>query len=176
MYRIQPFMLNLKDLKADVTDLKFHMDDHYFEEIYISEVERGNVEVALTVHKSTESDFNLSFHIVGDVVVRCDRCLDDLSLHVETDETLDVCIGDHFSDDGDVIVVDEGNEILDVSWLAYEFIALKIPLRHVHAPGKCNETMMEFFGRHSTTQDNEGSNNKPIDPRWSKLSELKLKE
>ena len=45
--------------------------------------------------------------------------------------------GDEYDDDGEMLTVPITEGTLDVSWLLYEFIALQIPMRHVHA--ECDE-------------------------------------
>ena len=39
----------------------------------------------------------------------------------------------------------------------YEFIALSIPMKHVHAPGKCNKAMTSKLSKHLKTNANEDS-------------------
>ena len=69
------------------------------------------------------------------------------------------------------VAEDEG--ILDVTWLLYEFIALAIPIRHVHAPGKCNPAMIRALEEHSAARSGQ-EDGVTVDPRWETL--LKLKE
>ena len=59
-----------------------------------------------------------------------------------------------------------------MAWLIYEFIALDIPIKHVHAPGKCNAAMIKALEEHSATRssDEDGA---AVDPRWSELEKLK---
>lgn len=50
---------------------------------------KRKLQVQLDV-KKTMGIYVLNFHIEGSVVVPCDRCLDDMELPVETDDTLKV--------------------------------------------------------------------------------------
>ncbi|MDD7074960.1 MAG: DUF177 domain-containing protein, partial [Prevotella sp.] len=50
---------------------------------------------------------------------------------------------------------------------------LNIPIKHVHAPGKCNRDMMKALEAHSATRSDVEIEDS-IDPRWSEL--LKIKE
>ncbi len=56
-----------------------------------------------------------------------------------------VKFGEDYSEDDDLVTVAENEGILDVSWFIYEFIDLNIPIKHVHAPGKCNPAMIEML-------------------------------
>ena len=69
---------------------------------------------------------------------------------------------------------DEG--ILDVAWFIYEFIVVNIPIKHVHAPGKCNTAMIELLEEHSAARSGKEDNTEAIDPRWDALKKLKLKD
>ena len=37
---------------------------------------------------------------------------------------------------------------INIAWFLYEFIALNIPMKHVHAPGKCNKGMVGKLSKH----------------------------
>ncbi|MEE1541376.1 MAG: DUF177 domain-containing protein, partial [Paludibacteraceae bacterium] len=73
-------------------------------------------------------------------------------------------------------------------WYLYECIALRIPIRHVHPAGECNEAMVAKLRNHIATSadddelyDNDedeedltplDSEEKAIDPRWEGLRKL----
>ena len=58
---------------------------------------------------------------------------------VEATRTMKAKLGDEYDDDGELVIVPYTEGTLDVAWLMYEFIALEIPMRHVHADGQCGE-------------------------------------
>ena len=72
------------------------------------------------------------------------------------------------------MIVDEEEGILDLSWFIYEFIALAIPIKHVHAPGKCNHAMTEKLLELSAARSSDENANQPMDPRWDKLRNIKI--
>ncbi|MGN0281373.1 MAG: DUF177 domain-containing protein, partial [Prevotella sp.] len=51
--------------------------------------------------------------------------------------------------------------------------ALAIPIKHVHAPGKCNREMMKALEEHSANRSGAEGGEETIDPRWSGLLKLK---
>jgi len=114
------------------------------------------------------------FHTAGTVIIPCDRCLDDMDLPVETENRLVVKLGSEYSEEDDVIVVPENEGILDMSWLIYEFVALVIPIRHVHAPGKCNIAMTKTLEELSADRSSDEESSHETDPRWDKLKKLKM--
>ena len=173
MYSLDSLNINLKGLTDNDTRLDFSLNDDYFQSLDETEVTRGNVSVGVDIHKVTDSCFELDFNIEGTVTVTCDRCLDDMLQPISTNTRLVAQFGEEYSEDDDLVTVEEGSGILNVAWFVYESIALQIPIKHVHAPGKCNRAMIDMLEEHSATRssDEEEQN---IDPRWSAL--LKLKE
>ena len=81
--------------------------------------------------------------------------------------------GEDYSEDDDLITVAENEGILDVSWFIYQFIELAIPLKHVHAPGKCNPAMMKVLEEHSAARSGDGDSGDVVDDRWAALLKLK---
>ena len=64
-------------------------------------------------------------------------------------------------------------DLLDVAWFIYEFIALNIPAKHVHTPGKCNAAMIKVLEEHSATRSSGENEEAAVDPRWNGLEKLK---
>ena len=91
---------------------------------------------------------------------------------IDSDDRLVVKFGEDYSEDDDLVTVAEDEGILDVSWFIYEFIALEIPIKHVHAPGKGNPAMIEKLNELSAARSGEEEEN-TIDPRWAALVNLK---
>ena len=138
MCDLECLKVDLKGLKDDETSLVFDLDDTYFSALDQAEVKKGSLHVSVSIRKAS-GFFEILIHEAGTVIIPCDRCLDDMEQPVETDVRLTVRLGDENSEDGDTIVVAEDEGILDTSWIIYEFVALVIPIRHVHAPGKCRD-------------------------------------
>lgn len=136
MCNLESLKIDLKELNEGLTTLNFNLGDAYFESLDEDEIKRGSVSVSLNVRR-TENYFELDFHTAGSVVIPCDLCLDDMDQDVESDDRLIVKFGEEYSEDDDLITVDEREGVLDVAWFIYEFIALNIPAKHVHTPGKC---------------------------------------
>lgn len=93
---------------------------------------------------------------------------------IETNDRLVVKFGEEYSEDDDLVTVAENEGILDVAWFIYEFIDLNIPIKHVHAPGKCNPAMIEKLNEHSAARSGEEEED-TVDPRWEALLKLKNK-
>ena len=172
MRSFESLRIDLKDLKDGLTTMEYDLDDSYFEYIEGPEVRKGNVHVILSIHKVNDF-FELNVHTEGIVSIPCDICLDDMEQPISTDNRLVVRFGDENSDDDEVVTIDENKGMLDVAWLIYEFIALAIPIKHVHAPGKCNPAMIKALEEHSADRSSDEESTKEIDPRWEALLKLK---
>ena len=173
MCSLEQFKIDLKSLTCEETSLDYDLEDGYFAALDDSDLEHGTLHVSVSIRKAT-GFFEFQFHTAGTVTVTCDRCLDDMEQPVETDNRLIVKLGSEASEEDDMIVVDENEGILDMSWIIYEFIVLAIPIRHVHAPGKCNPAMTQALEELSADRSSDEESSQAIDPRWEKL--LKLKE
>ena len=173
MCSLEQFKIDLKGLTAEVTTLDFDLDNAFFNALDETEVESGSLHVSLSIRKAS-GFFELLFHTVGTVDIVCDRCLDLMEQPIETDNRLVVKFGNTDSEDDDTVIVDENEGILDTSWFIYEFIALAIPIQHVHAPGKCNPAMTKALEELSADRSGDEESSQAIDPRWEKLKDLKI--
>lgn len=171
MCSVDKFNIDLRDLDNGLTQMSYDLDDSFFEAVDAPVVRRGELHVELSVVR-TGKDFDFTFDIRGGVVIPCDRCLDDMDQDIETTGKLSAAIGEENSEDEDLVTVDEKTGVLNVAWYICEFIELAIPIKHVHAPGKCNPAMIETLNEYSATRSSDEADGE-IDPRWNKLKELK---
>lgn len=172
MSDFEALSIDLKDIEEGESHLEYDLDDGFFEAVGGTEVRKGRLHTALTITR-TGDFFDLSFHTKGTAVIPCDDCLDDMEQPVDTENRLAVRLGDTSSEDDDLITVSERDGVLSVAWFVYESIALSIPIRHVHAPGKCNPAMMKVLAEHSASRRGEAEAERPVDPRWAALEKLK---
>lgn len=175
-------------MQTDSAKYEFVLDNLYFAHIDGPEVQKGKVNVTLNV-KRTSRAFELSFQTDGMVWVPCDRCLDDMELPISSSDKQMVKFGHEYAEEGEnLIVIPEEEGEINVAWFMYEFIALSIPMKHVHAPGKCNKAMTSKLSKHLKTNANEDSDEvfdtggddivieeeveEQIDPRWNELKKI----
>ena len=173
MCNVETYRIDFKGLTENVTVLDYDLDDEFFKTLDGSQLEHGSLHVSVSIRKMT-GFFELLFHSEGTVTISCDRCLDDMEQPISADNRLLVKLGDTYSEDDDTVTIDESEGMLDVSWFIYEFIMLAIPIKHVHAPGKCNSVMTQKLEELSGAVRSSEEEAEAIDPRWSAL--LKLKE
>ncbi|MCR4916909.1 MAG: DUF177 domain-containing protein [Prevotella sp.] len=175
MCNLEQFKVDLKALTEEVTPLEWELDDQFFEQLEDAQLQQGSVHVSGSIRKAV-GFFELELQSVGTVRVPCDRCLEMMDQPVEADLRLIVKMGSEYTDDDDVITVDEAHPVLDTAWLIYESIALAVPIRHVHQPGDCNVSMSEKLNELSAARSSDADAEDAVDPRWAALKGLKLEK
>ena len=189
MGKFKSYHVDLKNLTPGIHEFEYLLENKFFVDIDGDQVQKGKVKVFLTVKRSSMM-FEINFQIEGVVWVPCDRCLDDMEIPINTHNRLVVKFGKEYAEESDEVVVipeDEGG--INLAWFLYEFIALAIPMKHVHAPGKCNKAMASKLKKHtarsaadvdeeyeddSVEDDISTEDNAPVatDPRWDGLKVL----
>ena len=175
MCNLEQFKVDLKALTEEVTPLEWELDDQFFEQLEDAQLQQGSVHVSGSIRKAV-GFFELELQSVGTVRVPCDRCLEMMDQPVEADLRLIVKMGSEYTDDDDVITVDEAHPVLDTAWLIYESIALAVPIQHVHQPGDCNVSMSEKLNELSAARSSDADAEDAVDPRWAALKGLKLEK
>lgn len=168
---LKEFYIPFKGLNIGVHNYKWEISHKFFEAIDNSEIDDATIEVELNLDKQ-ERMMICNFNITGSVFVKCDRCLDELELLVNSEETLYIKFGAEYEEEADdVLIIGESEYQIDVSNLINEFITLSLPLKKVHPSGKklsggCNKEII------SKLEELSGKNK--VDPRWEQLKNLKL--
>lgn len=187
MGKFDKYKIDLKGMQVAASAHEFKLDNQFFADIDAPEVSKGKVGVTLNVKKLAAGNaFELSFVMEGTVQVPCDRCLDDMDVEISTSDKVMVKLGTDYADDGEWVVVPEEEGEINVAWFMYEFIALAVPMKHVHAPGKCNKAMAGKLSKHlrvAADEDNMegldieededlGNTSGETDPRWNDLKKI----
>jgi len=177
-------------MQQNIQKFEYVLDNRFFTDIGGEDIQKGKINTSLVITKRG-SAFDLSFTINGIVTIPCDRCLDDMDLPIETTAHLIVKFGKDYSEESDeIVVIPEAEGIINLAWFLYEFIALAVPIKHVHAPGKCNKQMTSKLKKHAAKSDDDESafesddiiitedddtdtGEDKTDPRWDALRGLK---
>lgn len=184
MGKFDAYKVDLKNLSPGVHEFEYFLENKFFIDIDGTEVQKGKVKVLLTVKRASIM-FEMNFQITGIVSAPCDRCLDDLDLPVETKNRLVVKFGKEYAEESDeIVVIPEEEGAINLAWFLYEFIALSVPMKRVHPPGKCNKAMSSKLKKHVARNPEEEDDYSPadeaediivddapgdIDPRWDAL-------
>jgi hypothetical protein len=101
----------------------------------------------------TDGAMRLTFEMVGNVTVPCDRCLEDCEIPVHYKGRLLVKIavdGEEPPFEGDILWLRPGAATIDLGQYIYESVVLSLPLQRIHPEdvhGRplCNPAMLEWF-------------------------------
>lgn len=187
MGKFDQYKIVLKTLPGGSHTFEYLLDTDYFRKIDSPEVERGKVNAVVTV-KNTEGEYEIRFQLDGIIQIPCDRCLDDMEWPISQKSRLIVKLGKTYAEESDeIIVIPEDEGEINLAWFLFEFIALSIPVKHVHAPGKCNKLMSSKLNKHMVKSSNdEGDNDSSLadtdddmpeetesnDSRWDDLKQI----
>lgn len=190
MGRFDQYNVDLKKFTLGVHEIEYILDNKFFQNIDGPEVQKGKVKVSCTV-KSSNSVFDMTFRLEGIAIVPCDRCLDDMEIPIETQSRLVVKFGKDYAEESDeIVIIPEEEGAINLAWFLYEFVALTIPMKHVHPPGKCNKTMSSKLKKHSARSvddeddlgeegevddvilEDDSDADTSTDPRWDALKDL----
>lgn len=187
MGKFSEFNLPLKSLTEGTHEFCFHLGPEFFSNMENTDIHGANLEVKLTVVYARDI-YELSFHITGDIVLLCDRCLDEMTLPVDATYNINVQYGADYDDSSDnLLIIPESDRDLNVSYMIYDTVVLEIPIKHVHPAGKCNRQMSAMLRKHRVRSGDEDSeledelideidsmtdSDTPSDPRWDALKGL----
>ncbi|MBP6334425.1 MAG: DUF177 domain-containing protein, partial [Bacteroidia bacterium] len=157
-------------------EFEYHVDDSFFKKFEHSPVQHGDVEVLVVVEKK-ENMLKFDFTMGGELIVSCDRCLEDLELELESYNELIVKFGEVKAEQEvaeDVVILPSKERELDISRFIYEYITLLIPMRNVHEDENgdptCDPQILKELGKHGVNPEGEH----PSDPRWDALKNINL--
>lgn len=190
MGKFTAYKLPLKSLSVGQHKFEYHLDKQFFVNMESADVHDADLNVALTVDYNGDF-YVLDFDIKGEVVLICDRCLDDLHFPIEAQYHIVVKYGEEYNDDSDeVLEIPESDNYLNVAYMIYDTVVLAIPIKHVHPLGKCNKQMSAMLKKHRATVSGEDAElenalideidnidaqsdiDAPSDPRWDALKKL----
>ena len=184
------YNIPLKNLSEGTHSFDFLLDKVFFTVINDgeSDVKKGEVPINLTI-KRIGSTFEFNFDLVGEVIVSCDRCLDDLPFEVNVQSKLYVKFGKEYSEESDeIVVIPEDDGEINIAWFLYEFVMLSLPMKKVHGPGKCNKMMSSKLNKHKVSSSDSGGDSDDVDfdeteaesedtdPRWDTLKDVNIED
>lgn len=174
---LKQFSIPFTGLKIGKHQFDFEIDNSFFDAFEYSLVKKGNLKAAVELDKQ-ETMLILHFHISGNIVLDCDKCLAEFEAPIEIQERQIVKFAEDEleSDDLEIIVLNKKESEIDVSGLIYEFITVSVPYIKIceeNGTGvKCDQEMIARLESLAvgSQQEEEQQND---DPRWAALKKLK---
>ena len=125
------FKVPINRLKPGSNAFEWHVGGEFFGMFDNSEILDADLLAEVTI-ENDDYDISVSGRISGTVTVICDRCLERLTLPVETE------FEDDEFDDCDAV---------DLSQDIYDFTCISLPLQRIHPEGECNEETVKFLSK-----------------------------
>lgn len=145
MDSVERYTIPFKGLKPGVYDFEFPIDGELFRVFESSDIKEGACCAKVRMERA-EKQLTLDVTITGDVVVPCDRCLEDCRVPVDFSGRLLVRFSDEPGEyDGDVLWLLPVEETVDLTQYLYESIVLSLPYQRVHPDGACDPEMLKRF-------------------------------
>lgn len=127
-------------------NLSFDIDDKFFEHFDYSEIKRGNLLARVELNRMAEQ-IVARFVITGFVITVCDRCLDDVNLNIEYEDTLLIkYVKQENEDDSDneIMYLNHGDDKINFAQYIYESICMSLPVQRIHtSENQCNADMIK---------------------------------
>lgn len=170
-------VIQFNGLKSRIYNYDFKLDNSFFSTYKNEKILDADIVFDVKLEKK-ERMMLFHFNFSGTLTTTCDRCLGEMTLPTEGEQTLCVKFGDDKeSDDENVVILPESEYRIDLAQWMYEFVAVQIPIRCVHpddADGNptCDPEMMCFITDEDSDKEKQTDEDN-IDPRWEALKNLK---
>ena len=168
------YVIPLNGVREGESEYIFTVNNKFFEQFKNSEISIANIVVKCIVYK-TGSLMDMTIHLMGEVEVVCDRCLDLFMYAVNNTYKLYIKTSpDKKEEEAEIIYITGFEQQLNVAQYIYEYINFSIPLKKTHpenirGESLCNKQMLNKIKELS---NKKGLKDK-IDPRWERLINLR---
>lgn len=143
-------------------NLNYDITDELFLQFTESEVKAGDCKVEIILKKHS-SFLEMRINIKGEVVVECDRCLDDLPLPIDFQSVLIVKFSMDIEDprfeinaeQEDIIWVNTNDGEIDLTQYFFDSICLSLPISRIHSDDEDGNSTCDgdMLGRFSISSD-----------------------
>lgn len=177
MGQLNDYKIAFRGLKSGDHAFEFAISDALFEAFENPEVKGGSGVARVRLDKS-ETQLVCDVEIEADVVVPCDRCLEDCTIAVDYEGRLVVKFSEEELEyDGEVMWLFPGESEVNLAHYIYESVILSLPYQRVHAEGECDPAMMArlTIGTEEELQaiEQRATQSEEQSGEWEKLAALK---
>ena len=144
------FIIPLNGLTAGQHEYDWTVGKEFFEGFDNSEILDAELDAFVRVEKSGRY-LGIDCEVTGDVMVECDRCLDELRMPIDVEIRLSVKYGEEESSDEhregerEVIFIPATDAEFDMSQIIYDYVCLALPMQRIHDEGECNPDALRYL-------------------------------
>ena len=165
-------VVQFSGLKPGRYEYDFTLDSTFFEAFQNDEIREGEVDFKVILEKR-ERMLLFTFSFNGKVKSICDRCLGEIEVPVEGEETLCVKFSDtETTDEDDVVFLPESAYKIDLAQWMYEYVVVSMPMQRVHPEGQCDSEMLKYISDERVEDEETLQDEADTDPRWDALKSL----
>ena len=74
---LENFVIDLKAIEKDDKSFSYSLEDSFFTDLEAQDITGGHLDAQVLVKKNAAS-YELNLHVVGNITIPCDRCLDHM--------------------------------------------------------------------------------------------------
>jgi len=166
------FNISFVGLKQGEYQFEYRIGKSFFEVFKYEDFLDANVVVTLNFSKKS-SMLELDFKCKGSVTVPCDLTNEPFLQPIKGTMNMVVKFGDEYNDDNDeILIISHSEHQINVAQYIYEMIIFAVPSKRIH-PGIADGTLKSDILNKLKELAPKEHHDKEIDPRWSKLKDLK---
>jgi len=172
---LKQFSIPFTGLKIGKHQFDFDIDNSFFDAYEYSLVKKGSLKVAVELDKQ-ETMLILHFHIVGTIVLDCDKCLAEFNspINIRERQIVKFAEDELESDDLEIIMLDKKESEINIADLIYEFITVSAPyIKVCEQNGDGQQCDQEMIARLESLAVGSQEEKTDDDPRWAALKKLK---
>lgn len=171
---LRPYDIHIYKLANGVHEFDFKIEDTFFTLFDNSLIEKGELEVHVTLDK-TDSMIQTLFHLEGSIKLICDRTLEPFDWPVSFDQLMIYKFGEESKElSEEVAVIPKETQMLNVADMIHEYLCLSIPMKKLHP--KFENEDLEEGGEVIFSSHKEKTEENATDPRWDALKKLTNKK
>jgi uncharacterized protein len=168
------FGVNILGLSLTVHQFDFELDSGFFKQYGSEMITEGKLKATVSLNKH-ETFIETNFRIEGNIVLTCDRSLDEFDFPININQKLMYKYGDEDKEiSEEVMMIHRDTATLDLGQPMFEYIVLAVPIKKLH-PRFVEEEDDNEEGKliYSSATEDEKSDESMVDPRWEALKKLK---
>lgn len=160
------YSIQFSGLKVGKHYFEYDLNDSFFIPFLLEDEEGYQVSLKVNLElEKLSTMLILNFSLKGKWYTECDRCGDDLTVKLTSENQLFVKFGDTESESEDVLTLGHNDFEMNVSPFIYEYFLTCLPSRNTHKKGECNEEVLKKLKELAPKE--QGNN-----PMWDKLKDL----
>lgn len=138
------YIIPYAGLKSGIHTFDLVAETPFFQVFEDGLITEGSVKATLTLDRKPEM-MVFDFVFEGEVILPCDRCLDDYAQKISGEAQYIVKFADLEYEEDEILYITPTEGNLNVAHFLYESIVLELPTRRVHKHDECNAAVASLI-------------------------------